>query len=87
MTNEEREEALQGIVGHYGLPVLLSEIDGIIDRIYRGVLSVPLDKDPEKASLQLYAERMKAEGAMAVRMALASKVEAVKNRMREGKKK
>lgn len=84
---EEKEEALMAIVGHYGLPVLLEELDAIIERIYRGVLSVPLDKDPEKASLSLYAERMKAEGAQAVRLAFVNKIEAIKTRMREGRKK
>lgn len=79
------EENLEAIVGHFALPALLREVDGILEKIQRGVLSVPLDKDPEKAALSLYAERMKLEGAVAMRNALISKIEAVKTRMREGK--
>lgn len=82
----ENHEKLEAIVGHYALPALLAEIDGILERIQRGVLSVPLDKDPEKAALSLYAERMKLEGAVAVKNALISKIEVIKTRMREGKK-
>lgn len=78
-------EKLEAIVGHYGLPALLQELDGILERVQRGVLSVPLDKDPEKAALSLYAERMKLEGAVAVKNALISRIEAIKTRMREGK--
>lgn len=84
MKTLEQQEALEAIVAHYGLPVLLSEIDGILEKIRQGVLSVPLDKDPEKAALNLYAERMKLEGAVAVKNALVTKINDVKTRKREG---
>lgn len=87
MNQGEKEEALQELVSHYGMPVFLELVDGILNRIQGGVLSVPLDKDPEKASLALYAERMKAEGAVAVKQALVSKIESIKTGMREGRNK
>lgn len=79
MSGEEKEEALVAVVKHYGMPVLLELVDQIVDRIARGVMSAPLDKDPEKAALTLYAERMKTEGATAVKVALTQKVQAIRS--------
>lgn len=79
MKQEERDEALQAIAKHYGMGVLLEEVDRIVDRIARGVMSAPLDRDPQKASLTLYAERMKTEGAQAVKIALLEKVKALRS--------
>lgn len=79
MNDSEREEALVAISRHYGMPVLLELVEQIVDRIARGVMSAPLDKDPEKAALTLYAERMKSEGATAVKIALQNKVQAMKS--------
>ncbi len=75
---EEEIEALQGVVKHYGLPVLLKEIDAIIDNVKGNLLSVPLDKDPDTAALTLLQERMKVDGAIAVRNALVAKIKAIK---------
>lgn len=86
MKDIEKDEALMAIVGHYGLQVFLEQIDVIVDRIAKGVMSVPLDKDPEKAAIALYAERMKAEGAMAVKMAIARTVDALKSKATREKK-
>lgn len=74
----EEREALEECASHYGMPVFLKEVDAIIELIKGNILSVSLDKDPEKASFQLYAERMKLEGAIAVKNALKQKVESIK---------
>jgi hypothetical protein len=86
MIDVEKEEALAALCAHYGMPLFLELIDGIVGRIAGGVMSVPLDKDPEKAALTLYAERMKAEGAVAVKNAVLQKVQQVKQQIRENKK-
>ena len=75
---EERLEALQGCIRHYGFAHVLEELDATITAIEKGILSVPLDKDPEKAALSLYAERMKLEGAVAMRNAFTAKMKAYK---------
>lgn len=86
MTEQEKEEALAAMARHYGMPLFLEMVDQIVDRIAGGVLSIPIDKDPKRASLTLYAERMKGEGAHAVRMSLRTKIENLKMRMKEEKK-
>lgn len=78
MSSEENFEALKGLVSHYGMKHFLILIDDIVTTIEKGILSVPLDKDPEKAALSLYAERMKLEGAVAMRNAIHLKVKAIK---------
>ena len=80
MLKAERDELLKEFLTHPGLYLFLEELDGIITNVKGNVLSVPLDKDPEKASLTLYAERMKLEGAVAVRNAIDSKIKAIKER-------
>lgn len=78
MTKDEEMEALVALVKHYGLPIFLKEIDVIIERVKGNLLSVPLDKDPEKAALTLLQERMKVEGAIAVKHALVAKIKSIK---------
>lgn len=85
MMDYEKAEALQEMCMHYGMPVLLALVDEIVGNISKGVMSVPLDKDPEKAALQLYAERMKSEGAVAVKNALFGRVQSLKQTVREKK--
>lgn len=78
MTKDEEMEALVALVKHYGLPIFMKEIDVIIERVKGNILSVPLDKDPEKAALTLLQERMKVEGAVAVKNALIAKIKDIK---------
>ena len=78
--DEFEDEALKEIVHHYGMPVFLKELDVIIERIKGNILSVPLGKGPTEDSLSLYSERMKAEGAMAVRNAILAKVQKIKEK-------
>lgn len=80
MNDIEKQEALEEIVSHHGFPVLLEKIDAIIDLIKGSILSVTLDKDPEKAALALYAERMKLEGVLQFRNALNTNVRAIKEK-------
>lgn len=74
----DNQENLEAVVHHYGLPALLSVVDDIIENIRQGVLSVSLDKDPGKASFELYAERMKLEGAMALKRGLIHRIGLIK---------
>lgn len=78
MSKDEEMEALVALVKHYGLPIFMKEIDVIIERVKGNILSVPLDKDPEKAALTLLQERMKVEGAVAVKNALIQKIKDIK---------
>lgn len=79
LTGIEAEE-LRSIMGHPGTKALLKIIDDITENIKGNVLSVPLDKDPAKAQLQLYTERMKYEGANALRVSLAAKLNELKEK-------
>jgi hypothetical protein len=76
----EQQEALEAVCRHHGMPVFLRLIDEIVAKIGSEVMTVPLPTDPEKASLALYAKRMQAEGAAALRNALQSKIQVVKSR-------
>lgn len=78
ISHEDKLEAIQSVVKHYGFVYILEELDATISIIEKGILSVPLDKDPEKAALSLYAERMKLEGAIAIRNAFTQKMKAYK---------
>lgn len=78
MNKDEEMEALVALVRHYGLPIFMKEVDVIIERVKGNILSVPLDKDPEKAALTLLQERMKVEGAVAVKNALIQKIKDIK---------
>lgn len=80
MTDEERHEALHAIVCHFGMPAFLSLIDEVIEKVKRGILSTPLDIDPSKAMLTLYMERMKCEGAVAVKNALIQQIKLIKGK-------
>lgn len=77
---DDQIEDLKEVVTHHGFQHVMSMIDDIVENIRGNVLSVPLDKDPEKAKTQLLIERMKLEGAVAVRNVLSTKVIAIKER-------
>lgn len=77
---EEQLENLEACIRHPGFPHVLNMIDDIVETVKGNILSVPLDKDPEKAALSLYAERMKADGAVALRNAFSVKAKAIKER-------
>ncbi len=64
---EEQEEDVRSFAQSTSRELILAMIDDIVKQIEGNVLSVPLDKDPEKAAISLYAERMKYEGAVALR--------------------
>lgn len=78
--SEEDIEALESLCNHYGMKVLLLEIDGIVERVTDEIMTIPLKDDPEKASLQLYAARMKGEGAQATRTCIRSMIDQIKSR-------
>lgn len=80
MLQQEKDEMFKEFLSHPGLHLFLEELDARLELIKGNVLSVPLDKDPEKASLTLYAERMKLEGAISLRNAIISKIRAVKEK-------
>lgn len=83
---EDKQEMLEAVASHYGMPALMSLVDEIVERIGREVMTVPLPQsDPEKAALALYSKRMQAEGATALRNALHNKVQALKSKVRESK--
>lgn len=75
---EDELDSLLAICRHYGMPQLIGILDTIVDNVRNGVTSVPLDCDPEKAALKLYAERMKLDGVIAMRNAFVQRVKAVK---------
>lgn len=79
MTLEELED-VKSVMQMPGFKIILKELDDIVMNIQGNVLSVPLDKDPAKAQLGLYVERMKFEGANATRLALLQKLKAFKER-------
>lgn len=87
MNEVEKEEALQELALHYGMPAFLEMVEKIVKRVSEQVLSVPLDKDPEKAAITLYAARMKADGAEAVRLALKLRVDQIKQASTREKRK
>lgn len=79
MTLEDLED-VKSVMQMPGFKIILKELDDIVNNIQGNVLSVPLDKDPAKAQLNLYVERMKFEGANATRLALLQKLKAFKER-------
>lgn len=80
MTDGEKEEALRSLAAHYGIPLFMEMVDKVVDRVAQSVMTVPLNDDPQKASLALYAARMKAEGANAVKMALTNHIQSLKQK-------
>lgn len=72
---EDQLDLLRAFVSSDASRLAIEMLDDIVNTIKGNVLSVPLDKDPEKAALALYAERMKLEGAVAIRNAFTAKVE------------
>jgi hypothetical protein len=78
--NEEELEELQAFATSTRRVLVQRIIDDIVDNIKGNVLSVPLDKDPEKAALSLYAERMKLEGAVALKNAFIVKIQELRSK-------
>lgn len=78
---EEEVEALESVVSHHGMRLLLREIDDIITVMQKGYLSVPLDKDPQTSAMILLQERYKCEGADILRKRLVERI----NKMKEKK--
>jgi hypothetical protein len=79
MTLEEIED-VKSVMQMPGFKLIMKELDVIVDRIQGSVLSVPLDKDPAKAQLELYISRMKFEGANATKLAFQQTLKAIKER-------
>lgn len=77
---EDQLDMLKSFASSDASRLALGMMDDIVNTIKGNVLSVPLDKDPEKAALALYAERMKLEGAVAIRNAFATKVEELRSK-------
>ena len=78
---EEEVEAMVACLKHYGFQHVLGLIDERIEKMKEGMLSVPLDKDPEKSSLILLQERMKIEGAMKLKEAFLVEVKKLKEKV------
>lgn len=76
---EEQLDDLRSFVRTNNCKHVMDMLDDIVETIKGNVLSVPLDKDPEKAALSLYAERMKLEGAVAIRNAFIQKVQGLRS--------
>jgi len=74
----EQEESLEEVLGHYGFPVVLELMEEILERIKREVISVPMSSDHKAASYALFAKRMQAEGAQALRNSFLNKLSAIK---------
>lgn len=86
MIESEKEEALVSVCSHYGFPIFMEMLIQIVERINAEVMTIPLPSgDPEKAALALYAKRMQAEGAQALKNALQNKIQALKSKTREKK--
>ncbi len=77
---EEQVDSLRSFAHSDASRLAIAMLDDIVNVIKGNVLSVPLDKDPEKAALSLYAERMKLEGAVAIRNAFTAKVEELRSK-------
>lgn len=74
----ENREELVAVLRHRGMVHVLGMIDEIVNRMREEVLSIPLPQDAEKAAIVLYAKRCSAEGAMALKNALQSKIQKVR---------
>lgn len=77
---EDQLELLRSFASSDASRLAVGMLDDIVNTIKGNLLSVPLDKDPEKAALVLYAERMKLEGAVAIRNAFTAKVEELRSK-------
>ena len=77
---DEQLDALQGYASSDLARLNLQIIDDIVENIKGNVLSVPLDKDPEKAASQLLVERMRYEGALALRNAFNTKMKDLRSK-------
>jgi hypothetical protein len=77
---EEQLDALRDYASSDLARLNLQILDDIVETIKGNVLSVPLDKDPEKAANQLLVERMKYEGSLALRNAFNQKLKDLRSR-------
>lgn len=77
---DEELEGLRACVTHYGFQHVVRLMDERIEVLKTGFLSVPLDKDPEKAALILLQERYKIEGAVNLKVSLLQAIKDLKEK-------
>lgn len=80
MLQQDKDDMLKELYTHPGFRLFLEELDARIERMKGSVLSVSLDKDPEKAALALLQERMKLEGAVSLKYALMEKIKEIRSK-------
>jgi hypothetical protein len=81
MTDEDLD-ALVSCSKHHGFQFVVELIDERIEKLKLGFLSVPLDKDPEKAALILLQERYKIEGAINLKVSVLQAIKDLKEKIR-----
>lgn len=69
---------LASVVRQRGMDHLMGIMDEVLERMKGELISIPLPADPEKASLALYAKRMEAAGAQALKIAFQSRIQRIK---------
>lgn len=75
---EERHEMIHSLVTNAGYPLLVEEMDKIINRIRDGIHGCQLSNDPVADGLKLLKERHKLEGAIALKNAMSQFVQETK---------
>lgn len=76
--NEEEVDDLLAVIKHRGIKHVLSMVDEIVELMRNEVLTVPVPKNPQEAAITVYAKRCSAEGAMALRLALQTRINNLK---------
>lgn len=71
---EEKEDMLGSLATHAGIHILLEEVDVIINRIRDGIHGCKLSNDPTADGLKLLNERLKLEGAVALKNAMVARL-------------
>lgn len=84
---EEEQEDLLAILHHRGIKHLLSMLDDSVELMRNDILTVPLPSDPQSAAIAVYGKRLMADGAVALKTALNSKINAIMLAYKEGQKK
>lgn len=74
----EELDTLHELAKFYGLPLLYDLMEDVVDDIQKESLTIGLDSDPQKASLQLYAARMRAEGAKKLQVIIKNRLDGFK---------
>jgi hypothetical protein len=73
----EKQEELLAVIHHRGLAHIMKMLDESLELMRNDVLTVPLPQDPQSAAIAVYAKRCQAEGGMALKRALTTRIEKV----------